>query len=356
MSARQTLSSAPWRAAAIWLAVLAVATAGLIVVRPSLDRSHVAMMLLLVVLGGSAAGGRLLGATLAFLSFFLFNWFFLPPYSTLALANPLDWLVLIAFLVTGIVAAQLLYVARNEARAALERAREIDRLASLMAAVSHDLRTPLTAIKALAHDLSAFGDERSEIIEQEADRLHRLVTDLLDISRLDAGAMPVRIEVNAVDDLLGALSQRVESAIGADRLRVTLPPDDALLCGHFDFVHTLRIVANLVDNAAKYSPAGSPIDVATRREDDRLVIAVSDRGAGVPTSELGRMFDPFHRPPGTPADVSGVGLGLSISHRLAAAQRGKLEYEARDGGGSTFILTLRAADLPIENGQRDLPR
>lgn len=209
----------PLRAALVWLTLLVAATAVMTSVRASLDNAHVALVLLLVIMGGSASGGRILGVVLAVTSFLVFDWFFLPPYYALTVSNPLDWLVLVAFLVTGLVAAQLLYAVREEGRLARQRAAEIDRLASL----SHDLRTPLTTIKALAHDLSALGDERTEIIEQEADRLSRSVADLLDLSRLNAGAMPVRRELNAVDDLLGALVQRVEPAIGADRLRVSLP-------------------------------------------------------------------------------------------------------------------------------------
>lgn len=235
------------RATLVWTLVFLAAVAVLLAARDSLEKTHVVLVLLLVVLGGSAAGGRLAGVGLAVASFLVFDWFFLPPYGALAVANPLDWLALIAFLLTGLVAAQLLYAAREEAALARQRQAEIDRVASL----SHDLRTPLTTIKALAHDLSALGDERSEIIEQEADRLSRSVADLLDLSRLNAGATPVRPELNAVDDLLGALAQRVEPVIGAERLRVSLPADDPLLLGRFDFVHTLRIVANLVENAAK---------------------------------------------------------------------------------------------------------
>jgi two-component system sensor histidine kinase KdpD len=501
------------RAALVWGAVLLLAALVMLGVRTSLDKAHVVLVLLLVVLGGSAAGGRLLGLALAGASFIVFNWFFLSPYNTLVVENPLDWLVLVAFLVTGAVAAQLLYVAQQEARHARERAVEIDRLASLgaetlsvgsatesldavaevvrrstdvarcdvytagsaaapvvragttewvrdaesdlvewvmtsgnpaaeqrdgtvhlhgtlssteehaalrsgavlslllplvardrivgalriaspaglrldearwrflyamsyyvalavervrlvaeaeraealrqseklkdalLASVSHDLRTPLTAIKALAHDLGALGDERSEIIEQEADRLNRSVADLLDLSRLTAGALVPRVELNAVDDLLGAVTQRVEPTIGADRLRIALPPDDALLLGNFDFVHTLRIVSNLVENAAKYSPPESPIDVVARRDGARILIEVSDRGPGIPESEAVRVFDAFYRAPGTTPEVSGTGLGLSIARRLAEAQAGTLTYQPRSGGGSTFALTLPAADI-----------
>jgi two-component system, OmpR family, sensor histidine kinase KdpD len=337
----------PARAALLWSGALVVVTLVMLSVRSSLDKAHVALLLLLVILGGSAVGGRLLGLLLAGASFLLFNWFFVEPYFTLAIANPFDWLVLVAFLVTGIVAAQVFHLAQEEARASRERENERVRNA-LLASISHDLRTPLTTIKALAHDLSVLGDERSEIIEQEADRLSRTVADLLDLSRLNAGALPLRIELNAVDDLLGALLQRVEGAVAAERLRVTIKPEDQLLVGNFDFVHTLRIAANLVENAAKYAPEGSPIEVTAERRGAELVIRVADRGPGVPASEAERVFDEYYRAGATAPDVAGAGLGLSIARRLAEAQRGSLTYEAREGGGSVFTLRIPAADLNAE--------
>lgn len=341
----------PWRALLLWSAILAVASAVLLGARETLDKAHVALVLLLVVLGASAAAGRVVGLTIAGLSFLSFNWFFLPPYSTLAVADPLDWLALVVFLVTGAVAAQLPYIAEERARAENERMKS-----ALLASVSHDLRTPLTTIKALAHDLSVLGDERTEIIEQEADRLHRSVADLLDLTRLNAGGLPLRVELNAVDDLLGALVQRVEAAIGPDRLQVRLDPNDPLLVGNFDFVHTLRIVANLVENAAKYSPPDSPIEVSVAREDAQLAITVADRGPGVAASETGKVFDEYYRGTATAPDVSGVGLGLAIARRLAEAQRGSLTYALRSGGGSVFTLRIPAADLSTsEDGVRPAP-
>ena len=119
--------------------------------------------------------------------------------------------------------------------------RETDRLKdALIASVSHDLRTPLTTIKALAHDLRASGDRRAVTIEEEADRLNRLVADLLDLSRLQAGGVPVDLELTAVDDLLGALLQRVSGALGRRELRITIE-GDTLLVGRFDLVHSLRL-------------------------------------------------------------------------------------------------------------------
>lgn len=350
----------------LWTGVLAACAAGMVAARPHLHSAHVTLLLLLVVLFGSAAHGRAVGLWLASLSFLVFDVLFIPPYGTLAVRDPLDWLVLGVFLVTSVVAAQLLARAQAQAHAAESRAAEIDRLSTervrlvaeaehaealreadrlkdaLLASVSHDLRTPLTTIKALAHDLGALGDERAEIIEHEADRLNRVVADLLELSRLNGGALALRVELNAVDDLLGALLQQVEPALPARRIVVHLPADEPFLLGRFDLAHTLRVLVNLVENAAKYSPGDAPIEIRAARDGETLRISVADRGPGIPPSEVDRVFEPFYRPPGSPPDVGGAGLGLSIARRLAEAQDGHLAYAPRDGGGSRFTLTLPA--------------
>jgi two-component system sensor histidine kinase KdpD len=166
---------------------------------------------------------------------------------------------------------------------------------------------------------------------------------LLDLSRLNAGAMPVKPELNAVDDLLGALVQQVEPSLGGRRLVVTLPADDPVLLGRFDLVHALRVLVNLVENAAKYAPKDAPIEVSAARCDGELSIRVADRGPGVPPAESEAIFEPFYRRPGTLPDVGGAGLGLSIARRLAEAQGGRLEYQPRAGGGSEFTLYLPVA-------------
>jgi two-component system sensor histidine kinase KdpD len=220
---------------------------------------------------------------------------------------------------------------------------------ALIASISHDLRTPLTTIKALAHALRNGGDERAATIEAEADRLNRLVADLLDLSQLQAGRVPLRLELNPVDDLLGALVQRVSGALGERQLVVTVEDGGALLVGRFDVRQSLRILVNLVENAHKYAPPGTPIDVRTWRDGAQLVMSVSDRGPGVPEPERDRIFEPFYRRPDTQPDVGGVGLGLAIARRLAEAQTGTLGYEPRPGGGSTFTLRLPAADVVAQD-------
>jgi two-component system sensor histidine kinase KdpD len=325
---------------------LAVSASILFAARPQLGEAHVALVFLLVVLGASAAGGRSLGITIALAAFLIFDWFFLPPYNTLLVRNPFDWLVLIVFLVTSIVAAQLLYRARSE-RAAVERAealREADKLKdALLASLSHDLRTPLTAIKGLAHEMQPLGDERALIIEEQADRLNRLVTDLLDVGRLNGGALPLDIQINAVDDLLGAVQQHVSARKDQDRLKVSLDDPASLSFGRFDFVHSLRILVNLVDNAFKHTPNGTPIELTGGVEGDSVVFRVSDKGAGMPSSESDQIFLPYYRAPGKSADGESTGLGLWIARRLADAQNGTLTYRPREGGGVTFELRLPAA-------------
>lgn len=479
--------------------MLAAVTLLLLAFRARLDKTHVALLYLLVVLAGTLAGDRRLGLTLATLAFFLFNVLFLPPYGTLAIADPLDWLVLLTFLVVSTVAAQMLHRLQTEATVARRRAAEVDRFATLgaetlnvaradealaaienvirstldvslckihtapapmqnsaipdplvtwvaesgyaairqadgttrltdsaqpdrgrletaqgiflplrvrdrtvgvleigqnrpivfsppqwsfltalryyaalgvertrlsaeadhaevlreadrlkdalIASVSHDLRTPLTTIKALAHDMAGL-DDRAIVIEEEADRLNRLVADLLELSRLEGGALPLTIALNPVDDLVGALVQRVSGVMKGRELRIELEEGGTLIVGRFDFVHALRILVNLVENAHKYSPAGAPVNLSVRRNGDRLVLAVADRGPGVPDAERERIFEPFYRPAGTPPDVGGTGLGLAIARKLAEAQGGTLSCTPRPGGGSVFLLTLPAADLP----------
>ena len=324
-----------------WLALIAV-TVLLIVFRARVDKAHVALVFLLVILGASAAGGRSLGVVLSLAAFVIFDWGFLPPFGQLVVRDPLDWLVLVAFLVTSLVAAQLLYAARAQ-RAAVEReiaAREAARLKdALLAAVSHDLRTPLTSIKGLAHELSQDGDERAAIIEEEADRLNRLVTDLLDAARVSAGSFPVDPQANALDDLLGAVVRQFAGRADRHRLSATLDRPDELVIGKFDFVQTLRIVTNLVENALRYSPLDSEVQLSGGAENGHMVVRVADRGPGITSYDETGAATPLGGSHEDGRSIS-AGLGLSIARGLAIAQNGRVDYQPRAGGGSVFSLTL----------------
>jgi K+-sensing histidine kinase KdpD len=351
----------------LWIGMLIAVTVALVSVRDNLDPVQVALLYLLVVLGGSASGGRVLGLGLACACFLLIDYYLQTPFDTLSIDKLHDWLVLLAFLVTATVATQLLGRANAEADAARQHAEEIDRLAAervhlmaeaehaealreadrlkdaLLASVSHDLRTPLTTIKALAHDIAVSGDERAAVIEQQADRLNHMVADLLELSRLNAGGLPLEIEINAAEDLVGAAIQQVSAALAGREVHTSLAWSEPVPIGRFDFVHSLRILVNLIENAVKYSPSGSPIDLAVRTDSEMLSISVGDRGHGVPPLECERIFEAFYRPPGASPDAGGAGLGLAIARRLAEAQGGALTYADRPGGGSVFTLRLPAA-------------
>jgi two-component system sensor histidine kinase KdpD len=314
-----------------------------------LDQVHVALALLIVVLAGSTQEGRLVGFLLSVVCFFSFYFILLPPYFTLAIDEPLDWWVLVAFLITSMVAAQLFH--RGQRAAALaERVaalKETDRIKdAFLASVSHDLRTPLTAIRATAAELLDSGDERAAVIAEEADRLNRMVTDLLDLSRLRAGAVRIDPQLNAGEDLIGAALARFRGVVGDDQIQVRLPADGTLLVGQFDFVQALRALSNLLENAIRYSPPGRPVEVELARDGEDLVFRIMDRGPGIPREMQVLMFEPFFRPqPESENRKGGAGLGLTIAKSLAEAQGGSVTYFPRTRGGSVFELRLPAANI-----------
>jgi two-component system sensor histidine kinase KdpD len=342
-----------------WIVVFIAVTIAMVTVRGRLDRVHVTLAYLLVVQLASAQAGRAIGVTLAALSFLTFNFFFLPPYGTFAVANPLDWLVLVAFLITSIISAQLLYRARalgaerERLSVAADRAHTLEQSNRMkdetLAMVSHDLRTPLTTIKGLAHEIADGGDERAEVIEEEADRLNAFVGKLLDLSRVSMGTAALDVQANEAEDLLGAAAQQAQAFSEGHELAFQVEPSDSMLFGKFDFVQTLRVLVNLIENAAKYSPPGAPIDVGARRVGQELRFWVADRGPGIADAERERIFEPFYRRRVGEVDMAGAGLGLSIAKGIADAQGGRLTFAPRDGGGSVFTLSVPAIDLTSES-------
>jgi len=226
-----------------------------------------------------------------------------------------------------------------------EALRESNRLKDVvLASVSHDLRTPLTAIKALAQDLGAAGHESAQSIEEQADRLSRMVANLLDLSRIKAGALPVELEENTAEDLVGAAATQLGALLNGRELKVDIDLTQPALVGRFDFVQSLRILSNLLENALRYAPPGPPIELTVRQEGPFLLFSVADRGPGIPVAERERIFEPFYRPAGSQPDAGRAGLGLSIARRLAEMQGGFLRYEERQGGGSVFIAGLPAVE------------
>lgn len=358
--------------ALVWSAILAGVTLVLHWSREDIDQAHVVLTYLLIVLGGAVSGGRQLGFALGVAAFLLIDFYFQLPYDQLTVGKPLDWVVLLSFLVTAVVVAQLLSKARAEATEARRRAdevavlseererlvaaaehakamREADRMKDVfLASLSHDLRTPLTTIKALAQDSALRGDENASVVVTQADRLGRLVGNLLDLSRLKGGAFPVTLEENTAEDLIGVVA-REAAAPPAGRLITHVDTAQPALVGCFDFVQSVRILNNLVDNALRCSGSESVIELGVEREGPFLAFTVADRGPGIPQEDRERIFEPFFRAANARPDVDRAGLGLSIARRLADLQGGSLQYEPRTGGGSTFVLRLPAVDALAES-------
>jgi len=215
---------------------------------------------------------------------------------------------------------------------------------ALLSSVSHDLRTPLAAITGTASTLlaspldAAVRRELASSILDEADRLGRLVRNLLDMTRLEAGAAPVTKEWQSLEEAIGAALERT-SAVLADRPVTTeLAPELPLV--PYDSLLLPQVLVNLLENAARYTPAGTPLEIRIEATDGEAEIVVADRGPGIPPGDEARVFDKFYRGERT---RGGVGLGLTICSAIVAAHGGRIWVENRDGGGAAFHVVL-----PIE--------
>jgi two-component system sensor histidine kinase KdpD len=220
-----------------------------------------------------------------------------------------------------------------------------------VASTSHELRTPLSHIKGFVStlrttdmdwDSETRGDFLGEI-EREADRLTRLVENLLDMSRINSASPDTTPRAaHSPVALVAAGTDRVGGSIGDHQLEIEVPEDLPLVWVEASQVE--RVVANLLDNAGKYSPAGQPIRVIGQPTGDTVTIRVEDRGMGVPLEHLERIFEPFYREPtdGYPPKP-GTGLGLAICRSIVSAQGGIIWAEPRVGGGSAFVFTLPVA-------------
>ncbi len=256
---------------------------------------------------------------------------------------------------------QLLDVFVSQSALALERAlladetvearlaAETERLRStLLATMSHDVRTPIATITGAATTLldeSAVlspAEERDllETIREEAERLNRLVRDLLDLNRIESGALAVHKEWCPLEDLVGAALARSEEMLAGRDVQVHLP--ESLLGAGVDPVLIEQVLTNLLENAAKYTPAGSPIEIEAHAVPGGIELSVADRGPGIPPADLERVFDKFLRLAGD-THVTGTGLGLAICRAILTAHGGWIRAENREGGGACFRLFIPEA-------------
>jgi two-component system, OmpR family, sensor histidine kinase KdpD len=220
----------------------------------------------------------------------------------------------------------------------------------LLSAVTHDVRTPLTAIRGAAETLlegAVAGDaqrrEMLESIRDETQRLDHMIGDLLDLTRLESGALVVRKEPCPLEELVDSALSRLEARVAGREIRREAP--DEVLVAPVDPILLEQVLVNLIENAIKYSPSG-PIDVRVLRRGARAAIEVADRGPGIAPGEEERIFEKFYRG-ADGSRASGTGLGLTVSRAIVRAHGGELRATNAEGGGAVFRV-----EIPLESAGR----
>lgn len=369
---------------------IAATTAGLKLFSSHINATTVALALLLVVLLAATWYGARPAIVASLLGVLCFNHFFLPPFGTLAIAAPDNWIALIAFLVTAVTVGQLSAHAKRRAEEADAGRQEIERLyeelqnaferashtealkqseklkSALLDAVTHDIRTPLTSIKAsvstLLEELQATTanerpvtldvdarQEMLEVIDEECDRLNRFVEGLIELARIEAGELHLRRRWGVVDEIVATVLKRAEPLTRNHEVMVEIA--DEIPAVQVDPRAVAEVVFTLIDNAVKYSPAGTKIFVNAQTADDEMIqIAVEDQGQTIPRDMRERVFDKFFRAT-RDGDASGsiqpkgTGMGLAVAKGIVEAHGGRIGIEdKKEGVGTRVVFTLPIGD------------
>jgi K+-sensing histidine kinase KdpD len=373
------------------VAGIATVTALLRLFSAHVNATTVALALLLIVLFVATGWGARPGIVASLLGVFCFNFFFLPPVGTLSIASSENWIALAAFLITAITVGQLYARAKRRAeeanagryeierlykelREAFERASQAEALkqseklkSALLDAVTHDLRTPLTSIKASATTLleelrsSTNGEgsvtldpegrrEMLEVIDEESDRLNRFIEGMMELARIEAGEMQLRRQWGVVEEIIGMALKRAAPLTCGHTVEVSIEDGIPNVC--LDARAVAEVIYTLVDNAAKYSPAGSRIRIAAAPLGGGIILlSVEDQGMGIPAELRERVFNKFFRAmrngDARLAHPTGTGMGLAIARGIVEAHGGRIWIEDATGGvGSRVMVTL-----PIESDE-----
>jgi K+-sensing histidine kinase KdpD len=359
-----------------------------------INATTVALALLLVVLFIATQWGARPAVAASLLGVLGFNFFFLPPVGTLTVASPDNWVALIAFLVTAITVGHLSASARRrteeanagrseierlykELQEAFDRASEAEALkqseklkSALLDAVTHDLRTPLTSIKAsvtmLLEESHAGGDqtqvkldaedrrEMLDVINEETDRLNRFIEGMVELARIEAGEMHLRRQWGAVEEIVSSALERAAPLTQRHTVEVSI--EDNLPAVRLDAKAVAEVIYTLVDNAAKYSSIGSYIRVAANHNGNGAIrLIVEDQGIGIPLELRERVFDKFFRAmrDGDERKKSpmGNGMGLAIARGIVEAHRGQIWIESGSGNQGSRIVAIFPIDV---SGTREI--
>lgn len=342
-----------------------------------ISSTTVALAYLLVVLFTATLLGSRVAIVASVVAVACYNFFFLPPLYTFQIADTNNWVALVAFFVTAIVAGQLSSYARrradesearrveiealyDELRDAFERESEAEAIkrseklkSALLDAITHDLRTPLTSIKASASSLveskkrPLLDDETQleflQIIIDESDRLNAFIQGMVGIAKVEANALRTARDWITVQDILSAAIERAKDALESHRIHIEL--EEGLPVIRVSASSISEAVYLLLDNAAKYSPEGSPIRIVVKQLDGQILIHVDDQGRGIPPELREHIFKKFVRGDESvsPSTSQGLGIGLAIAQGLIEAHQGKIWVDDAEGDFKTRF----SIELPI---------
>jgi two-component system sensor histidine kinase KdpD len=369
---------------------IAAVTAVLEPIHLRITLATVALTLLVVVLFIATVWGSRPALAASGLGILSFNYFFLPPVRTWTINDPENWVAWIAFVVTAVTAGQLSSYAKRRAEVAELRRLEIDRLyqelsgaferashaealkqseklkSALLDAVTHDIRTPLTSIKASVTTLldetegssneefplvldAESRREMLEVINEESDRLNRFVEDLIELAKIEAGELGLRLQWSSIDEIIASALARAKSLVSRHKILIDIQKDLPLI--RVDSQAISEVIYTLIDNAAKYSPVDTSIYISARQNDKgNLLVAVEDEGESVAPELRERIFEKFFRAihdtgSGT-RQPTGTGMGLAIAKGIIEAHKGHIwaTDAAKNKFGTRFEFSL-----PIED-------
>ena len=344
----------------------------LVPVRDEITRATPALALVVPILVAGVAGGLVAALVTAVVGAAAYNAAFIPPYWTLTIHAVDDVIALVVFLLTATAVGTLVAREGSRRQSAEERAEELQTLnaelqaleaerarlaeeatraavlervdeqrAALLRSVSHDLRTPLATIRAVVSDLlggvAYEAQTRAELLSlvaDEAERLDRLVANLLSLSRIEAGALKPDRQAVAIDELVAHTVKRLNRLFVQRRVQVDLPPDLPLVDG--DYTQIDQVVTNLLENAARHAPPRSTVRIGGRAVGDDVEIWIDDEGFGVPRFERERIFEPFRRGEGSESS----GIGLAICKAIVEAHGGDITLADAPDGGARFRFRL----------------
>lgn len=310
-------------------------------VKRRLEPTNILMFYLLAVMIAAIRWGQGPAILTSILSVLAFDFFLVPPYLTLGVSDFQYVFTFMVFLIVGIVVSTLASKTREQV---IQRQKEKLQTA-LLSSISHDLRTPLSSVTGslsalLDNDASLDDASRRELLETaftEAGHLNRLVGNLLDMTRMEAGALKLNRKACELRDVLGVTLEQLKEKIGARNIQIDIPNDFPEIS--MDFLFMMKVFFNLIDNALKYSSADTPIDIKAIVLKDKVRIEIMDQGIGIPKADLKHIFEKFYRVE-SPQRIIGTGLGLSICKGIIEAHGGEICARNNPDRGAAFIITL----------------